>query len=93
MSYSRRYPLHNACEIKDFEKVKALIYNGMDVNGSDEDGSTPLHEAAYSASEEIVTFLLAQKANVNKQALVNLLIASLITYYRMVGHHCTMLCY
>ena len=51
--------------------AKALIEAGADVNGQDEDGATPLIEAAYMGNEQVVHELIGAGASVtaknNKQ--------------------------
>jgi ankyrin repeat protein len=67
--YSRHYPLHAACEAKNFEKVQELVLvEKHDPNIRDFDSSTPLHEASCSGSLEIVQFLLDRNACPNAQA-------------------------
>ena len=47
------------------EIVQLLIANGADVNAKNEDGCTPLHDAAWSGHKEIVELLITAGADVN----------------------------
>jgi hypothetical protein len=55
---------------QDRKLLQALIDIGMDVNGSNEGGFTPLMFAAAYAYPETVRFLIEQGANINTQAYV-----------------------
>jgi ankyrin repeat protein len=49
----------------NIEAVKQHIAAGTDVNAKDEDGLTPLHEAAGGGQKEITALLIAKGADVN----------------------------
>jgi ankyrin repeat protein len=55
--------------------VKYLIEQGARVNVSLEDGSTPLHTAAFGGQREVVNFLLSAGASPNNNAESHILIA------------------
>jgi hypothetical protein len=57
--------LIDAINKEDVAAVKAAVGKGASVNARDADGHTPLTTAAYVGNEEIVEYLLAQKADVN----------------------------
>lgn len=56
------YPaLHQAIADNQFDIVKLLIQNGVNINTQDVNGDTPLHKAVENKNEEITAFLLKQK--------------------------------
>ena len=57
------FPLHEACNKGDLEKVKNLVKKKWDVNGLDERNWTPLHWAANERYLEICKYLLSKGAN------------------------------
>ena len=57
--------LIDAAEEGNIEAVKQYLAAGMDVNAKDEDGVTPLHEAALWGHNEVVELLIANGAEVN----------------------------
>ena len=57
--------LIDAAEAGNIEAVKKHLAAGMDVNAKDEDGVTPLHEAALWGHNEVVELLIANGAEVN----------------------------
>jgi TonB family protein len=59
-------PIHDAAKEGDLAKVKALLENNRKmVSSKDNNGSTPLHLAAWNGHKDIVELLLANKADVN----------------------------
>jgi len=42
---------------------------GVDLNGEDEDGATPLYESITNENYEITKFLIANGADVNKETM------------------------
>lgn len=60
-----RSELHYASNEGDFNKVKNLIDNGVDVNLKDKEGWTPLHFAAQSQNHDIVLLLIEAGAEIN----------------------------
>jgi len=56
-------PLHVAAGLGNLEEVKKLLKAGNSINSQDAFGATPLLVAMVSGKEEIVDFLLSQKAN------------------------------
>lgn len=69
----KKYSLHiliNSCASKKFsiKKIKNFIYeNNSDVNLSDTNGITPLHEATIWSRPKIVKLLIKLGANINAQ--------------------------
>jgi len=57
--------LIDAAEEGNIEAVKQHLAAGMDVNAKDEDGVTPLHEAALWGHNEVTELLIANGAEVN----------------------------
>ena len=57
--------LIDAAEEGNIEAVKQHLAAGMDVNAKDEDGVTPLHEAALWGHNEVAELLIANGAEVN----------------------------
>jgi hypothetical protein len=57
--------LIDAAEAGNIEAVKQHLAAGMDVNAKDEDGVTPLHEAALWGHNEVAELLIANGAEVN----------------------------
>jgi ankyrin repeat protein len=59
--------LINAVYRKDINKIEALVNQGLDVNGTDDDGRTPLMHAvlAESPDPEIIRLLISLGANVD----------------------------
>ena len=57
--------LIDAAEAGNIEAVKQHLAAGMDVNAKDEDGVTPLHEAALWGHNEVAELLIANGADVN----------------------------
>jgi TonB family protein len=59
-------PIHDAAKEGNLAKVKALLkHNRKMVSSKDNNGSTPLHLAAWNGHKDIVELLLANKADVN----------------------------
>ncbi len=52
---------------ENFDCVKMLVSQGIDINVSDLGGWTPLHEAAYNGTIEMLTLLLSHGADINAQ--------------------------
>lgn len=69
----KKYGLHtliNSCALTEFsiEEIENFIYeNNSDVNLSDTNGITPLHEATIWGRAEIVKLLIKLGANINAQ--------------------------
>ena len=60
------YAVHNG--IQSLSGVaRLLLGHGVDVNGRDVDGRTPLHAAAYSGRDKIVHMLLEHGANIGAE--------------------------
>ncbi|OBA19285.1 hypothetical protein METBIDRAFT_79815 [Metschnikowia bicuspidata var. bicuspidata NRRL YB-4993] len=64
-----RSQLQRACKKGDLREVKVLISKGASANESDFGGFTCLHEASLAGHTDIVEYLIANGADVNKQAL------------------------
>ena len=56
-------PLHAAAAGRSFEAVKLLVDAGAPVNGKQEKGWAPLHEAVRQGNAELVRYLLAHGAD------------------------------
>ena len=56
-------PLHAAAAGRSFEAVKLLVDAGAPVNGRQEKGWAPLHEAVRQGNAELVRYLLAHGAD------------------------------
>ena len=61
-----RSELHYASNDGDFNKVKSLIDDGIDVNLKDKEGWTPLHFAAQSQNASIVLLLIEAGAEIDE---------------------------
>jgi len=61
---SKRSVLHMASVRGHYDLVVGLMMRGVEVNGADEAGITPLHDAAYYGHVEIVRLLLSKGAKV-----------------------------
>ena len=59
--------IHKACENGNIKAVKRFLANGTDVNVKNDDGLTPLMEAAGWGEKEIAELLIAEGADVNAQ--------------------------
>jgi ankyrin repeat protein len=59
--------LTEAVRTNDIVKVKTLLAAGVDVNGRDKVGDTPLHVAAVRGYKETATLLIAKGADVNAE--------------------------
>ena len=53
----------------NIEAVKQHLAAGVDVNAKEEDGSTPLHQAASEGHKEIAELLIKEGADVNPRIL------------------------
>ncbi len=62
---AERAPLADAVERRDVAVVRTLLKGGADVNGTQIDGTTALHWAAYNEDSETAALLLKAGANVN----------------------------
>ena len=60
-----KFPLSNAANQGNIEKVKELIAKRYNVNTQDDVNWTPLHRALFMGHKEIVKLLIANGANVN----------------------------
>src|SRR5262245_50463457 len=60
-----RAPLDDAAEQHDKTSLRKLLGTGVDVNGTQVDGTTALHWAAYNDDGETVRLLVQAGANVN----------------------------
>jgi len=58
-------PIHDAARTGDLAGVQAELNKGVNVNAKDEDGQTPLHEAANWGHKETAELLIANGADVN----------------------------
>ena len=57
-----RMSIHEAADEGNIEVVKQHLADGTDVNEKDDDdGDTPLHDAAWEGHKEIVELLIAKK--------------------------------
>jgi ankyrin repeat protein len=59
----RVQPLHAAAAGRSFDVVRQLVDAGAPVNGKQEKGWTPLHEAVRQGSAEMTSYLLAHGAD------------------------------
>ncbi|MDA7653498.1 ankyrin repeat domain-containing protein, partial [bacterium] len=59
--------IHKATSEGNIEAVKQHLAAGTDVNRKDDDGGTPLHNAAYGSHKEIAELLIANGADVNEK--------------------------
>ncbi len=57
--------LHAAVRAGNLDEVKRLVLSGVDPNGRDALGSTPVLDAAWSGNTSILTFLISRGADVN----------------------------
>ncbi|MFA5292087.1 MAG: ankyrin repeat domain-containing protein [Phycisphaerae bacterium] len=62
-----KFPLCNAANRGNIEKVKELIAKGYNVNERDDANWTPLHRAIQSGNKEIAAILIANGADVNAE--------------------------
>lgn len=54
-----------AIELGQIARVKSMIKGGVDVNGRDEVGDTPLHKAAWHGRNDVAKLLIARGVDVN----------------------------
>ena len=59
--------IHKACENGNIKAVKRFLADGTDVNVKNDDGLTPLINAAGFGHKEIAELLIAEGADVNAQ--------------------------
>ena len=59
--------IHKACENGNIKAVKRFLADGTNVNVKNDDGLTPLMEAAGWGEKEIAELLIAEGADVNAQ--------------------------
>ena len=57
--------IHDASAVGDIEAVKQHIAAGMDMDGKNENGMTPLFGAAFNGHKEVAELLIAAGADVN----------------------------
>ncbi|PCJ54607.1 MAG: hypothetical protein COA79_21735 [Planctomycetota bacterium] len=69
--------LHEVAGEEQFETIKYLIDNGADVNAINNDGTTPLHLAAYSEAIELLIINGANINAINKEGDTPLMISTL----------------
>ncbi len=58
-------PMCRACALGNMEIIKLLFRSGADIHARDQDGSTPLHHAAFHSHIPAVEFLIQNGADVN----------------------------
>jgi|GEM_PF-2882974 len=58
-------PLHFFAEAGDVDRIKLLVFAGVNVNATCREGSTPLHWAVREGEGEVARFLISVGANVN----------------------------
>lgn len=52
-------PLHKACMEGNVDEIRAILRTGtFDINGTDDEGSTPLHVAVRAKQADVVRFLM-----------------------------------
>jgi ankyrin repeat protein len=62
--------IHDAIRFNDLKAVKAVVHSDPDaVDSRGDDGMTPLHVAVGCSDAEIVTFLIAEGADVNARSI------------------------
>jgi ankyrin repeat protein len=59
--------IYNACQERDFNKVKRLIDNGYDVNKKNYLGARPIHAACFKGDLNIVSLLIEKNARINEK--------------------------
>ncbi|GHV13863.1 hypothetical protein AGMMS49938_09060 [Fibrobacterales bacterium] len=57
--------LFDAVKNGDLQKVKDMLLQGVKINANDDNGYTPLNNAAYYGNLDVVKFLLEKGANIN----------------------------
>lgn len=68
-----RTPLHAACERGNAELVQVLLQHGADVSAEDDEGNSPIEEAARCRRSEILALLLPAGALKNEKHVVSVL--------------------
>jgi ankyrin repeat protein len=61
----RIQPLHAAVAGRSFEAIRLIVEAGAPVNGKQQEGWAPLHEAAHQKNAELTGYLLAHGADPN----------------------------
>jgi ankyrin repeat protein len=61
----RIQPLHAAVAGRSFEAIRLIVEAGAPVNGKQQEGWAPLHEAAHQKNVELTSYLLAHGADPN----------------------------
>ncbi len=64
--------LLKAIKENDFQKVRSLVNEGVDVNARDKNEASPLMWAAYKADQQMVKFLVESGANFNHKGIIDL---------------------
>src|SRR5437016_3522310 len=62
-----RQKIHEAADRGDLKAIEQELKKGVDVNADGGDGWTPLHLATFSNQSDTMKFLIAKKADLNRQ--------------------------
>ena len=68
----------DAAEREDISVVSSLLSEGVDINGKNRVGDTPLHRASYGGNDSVVSLLVERGANLTIKNTVRITLSLLL---------------